>query len=150
MFLHQTAEKLGIEIQNLDIHQQQVLLAETFREINRAVLKAVVLNSDRESLESLDLGCVRLVVSNKLKLLKRYKEQHIREMLAEISDSKLPDYDSDLLQVGCIPYYNYLIFWHIIAYQSRRAISFYKLPACNYSKIEFRVIVSAELHMERR
>lgn len=144
MFLEQAAERLELDIRNLTRNETKLLIAETYRDINRAVLQSLVLNQDGENLKALGGATVRFRMCNFLRLQSLYKERDVREMLGVMIDYREPEYEHDVYQVGWLPYYHYVLFWHIQAFRNKRLISMYRLPARDYSNIEFRVHVSAE------
>ncbi|WP_157802683.1 hypothetical protein [Vibrio parahaemolyticus] len=144
MFLEQAAERLELDIRNLTSNETKLLIAETYRDINRAVLQSLVLNQDGENLKALGGATVRFRMCNFLRLQSLYKERDVREMLGVMIDYRKPEYEHDVYQVGWLPYYHYVLFWHIQAYRNKRLISMYRLPARDFSNIEFRVHVSAE------
>ena len=143
-FLIETAEKLQMPLENLPPAEQKRLMSETFREVHRAGLRALSQNLDGQSLSQLDGGQVRLKVCNFISQQRRYSEVDLRQMLSETGGDKQPFHPWDQLQVGCIPYHNYLLFWHIQVYRNRRISSIRRLPVRNLSEFEFRVLVSAE------
>ncbi|MCF4174305.1 hypothetical protein [Vibrio sp. McD22-P3] len=145
MFLEQAAERLELDIRNLTSNETKLLIAETYRDINRAVLQSLALNQDGESLKALGGAKVRFRTCNFLRFKALYKERDVREMLSVMIDYRKPEYEHDVYQVGWLPYYQYVLFWHIQAYRNKRPINMYRLPACDYSDIEFRVYVSAEI-----
>ncbi|WP_182025882.1 hypothetical protein [Vibrio rotiferianus] len=145
MFVEQAAERLELDIRNLTDSETKLLIAETYRDINRAVLMSLKLNRDGEPLAALSGAKVRFRMCNFLKLQALYRERDVREMLSVMMEYREPEYQHDVYQVGWLPYYNCVLFWHIQAYRNKRLISMYKLPAHDYSNIEFRVHLSAEI-----
>ncbi|NLS13823.1 hypothetical protein HGP28_13070 [Vibrio sp. SM6] len=145
MFVEQAAERLELDIRNLTDSETALLISETYRDINRAVLKSLVLNRDGENLKVLSSAKVRLHMCNFLRFQALYKERDVREMLSEIIDHRKPYHGQDVYQVGSFPYHHYALYWHIQAYRNKRFINMYSLPARDYSDIEFRVYVSAEI-----
>lgn len=145
MFLELAAERLDLDVRNLTETETKLLIAETYRDINRAVLQSLALHRDGESLKVLGGAIVRFRMCNYLRLKALYKERDVREMLGVMVDSRDPEYEHDVFQVGWLPYYNYVLFWYIQAYRNKRPINMYRLPARDYSDIEFRVYVSAEI-----
>ncbi|HCG7104118.1 TPA: hypothetical protein NJ322_005005 [Vibrio parahaemolyticus] len=145
MFLEQAAERLELDIRNLTDSETKRLISETYRDINRAVLQSLSLHQDGENLKVLGGAKVRFCMCNFLKLQALYTERDVREMLGVMMEYREPEYEHDVYQVGWLPYYNYVLFWHIQAYRNKRPINMYRLPARNFSNIEFRVHVSAEV-----
>lgn len=145
MFLEQAAERLELDIRNLTSNEAKLLIAETYRDINRAVLQSLALHRDGECLEVLGGAKVRFRMCNYLRLKALYKERDVREMLGVMVDYREPEYEHDVYQVGWLPYYRYVLFWHIQAFRNKRLINMYRLPARDFSSIEFRVHVSAEM-----
>ena len=144
MFLELAAERLELDMRNLSESETEFLIAETYRDINRAVLMSLKLNRDGEPLENLGGAKVRFRMCNALRLKALYKERDVRGMLGVMIDHREPYHDRDLYQVGWLPYHNYVLFWHIQVYRHKRLMSMYRLPARDYSNIEFRVQVCAE------
>lgn len=145
MFLEQAAERLELDICNLTDSETKRLILETYRDINRAVLQSLALYRDGESLDVLGGAKVRFHICNYLRLQALYKDCDVREMLGVMIKYREPEYEQDVYQVGWIPYYNYVLFWHIQAYRNKRLINMNRLPARDFSNIEFRVLVSAEI-----
>lgn len=145
MFLEQAAERLELDIRNLTDSETKRLISEIYRDINRAVLQSLALHRDGENLDVLCGAKVSFHVCNYLRLQAVYKERDVREMLGVMMDYREPEYEQDVYQVGWLPYYNYVLFWHIQAYRNKRPINMYRLPARDFSNIEFRVLVSAEI-----
>ncbi|MFW8652099.1 hypothetical protein [Vibrio diabolicus] len=145
MFLELAAERLDLDVRNLTETETKLLIAETYRDINRAVLQSLALHRDGENLDVLCGAKVRFRMCNYLRLQALYKEHDVREMLGVMIDYREPEYEHDVYQVGWLPYYHYVLFWHIQAYRNKRLISMYRLPARDFSNIEFRVHVSAEV-----
>ncbi|MFC5081043.1 hypothetical protein VTH8203_02759 [Vibrio thalassae] len=145
MFVEQAAERLQLDIRNLTDMETKFLIAETYRDINRAVLQSLALNQDGENLKALGGAKVRFRTCNFLRFKALYNERDVREMLGVLVDCRKPEYEHDVYQVGWLPYCQYVLFWHIQAYRNKRLINMYRLPARDYSDIEFRVYVSAEI-----
>ncbi|SHO58525.1 hypothetical protein [Vibrio quintilis] len=145
MFLEQAAERLELDIRNLTSKETKLLITETYRDINRAVLQSLALNLDGENLKALGGATVHFRMCNFLRLQALYKELDVREMLGVMLEYREPEYEHDVYQVGWLPYYHYVLFWHIQAYRNKRLINMYRLPARDFSNIEFRVHVSAEV-----
>ncbi|MDW1835733.1 hypothetical protein R7P65_10670 [Vibrio sp. Vb0718] len=145
MFLEQAAERLELDIRNLTDSETKLLIAETYRDINRAVLQSLALNLDGENLDVLGGAKVRFRMCNFLKLQSLYNDLDVRKMLGVMIDYREPEYEHDVYQVGWLPYYQYVLFWHIQAYRNKRLINMYRLPARDFSNIEFQVHVSAEI-----
>lgn len=145
MFLEQAAERLELDIRNLTDRETNLLIYETYRDIHRAVLQSLAINRDGEPLAVLGGAKVRFRTCNFLRLKALYREYDVRQMLGQIIDHRKPYHDQDVYQVGWLPYYHYALYWHIQAYRSQRLINMYRLPARDYSNIEFRVYVSAEI-----
>ena len=145
MYLEQAAERLELDIRNLTDRETNLLIYETYRDINRAVLQSLSLHQDGENLDVLSGAKVRFCMCNFLKLQALYTERDVREMLGVMMEYREPEYEHDVYQVGWLPYYNYVLFWHIQAYRNKRPINMFRLPARDFSNIEFRVHVSAEI-----
>ncbi|MDT3846438.1 MAG: hypothetical protein RPT12_05770 [Vibrio anguillarum] len=145
MFVEQAAERLQLDICNMTESETELLIAETYRDINRAVLMSLKLNRDGEPLDVLGGAKVRFRMCNFLRFKDLYNERDVKEMLSVIVDYRKPEYEHDVYQVGWLQYYQYVLFWHIQVYRNNRLISMYKLPVHDYSDIEFRVYVSAEI-----
>ena len=145
MFLEQAAERLEFDIRYLTDRETNLLIYETYRDIHRAVLQSLAINRDGEPLALLGGAKVRFRTCNFLRLKALYREYDVRQMLGQIIDHRKPYHDQDVYQVGWLPYYNYVLFWHIQAYRNKRPINMYRLPARDFSNIEFRVHESAEI-----
>jgi hypothetical protein len=144
MFLEKAAERLELDVRNLTSSETKLLISETYRDINRAVLMSLKLNRDGEPIDNLGGAKVRFRMCNSMRLKALYKERDVRGMLGVMIDHREPYHAQDVYQVGCLPYYNYALVWHIQVYRNKRLMSMYRLPARDYSNIEFRVHVSAE------
>ncbi|MEE1672850.1 hypothetical protein [Agarivorans aestuarii] len=144
MFLEQAAERLELDVRNLTESETRLLITETLRDVNRAVVYSLFRDRDSEPMEQLCGARVRLKVCNYLRNQSLYKESDIRDMLSDEIYFRKPHYDLDVFQVGCIPYYSFVLFWHVQMYRNKRLTSMQGLPVRDFSGIEFRVTVTAE------
>ncbi|WP_341660151.1 hypothetical protein [Vibrio sp.] len=150
MFLEQAAERLVLDVRKLTESETKLLISETYRDIHRAVLMSLKLNRYGEPLAALGGAKVCFRMCNFLRLQPFYKERDVREMLGAMVDYRKPEYEHDVYQVGWLPYYHYALYWHIQAYRNKRPINMYRLPARDFSNIEFLVHVSAEIVNDKR